>query len=222
MSFITDLLQAFRFIQQQQGWQAAIKNTLLFFKYPLFAHYHGFVLHRCLSEPVQMPEVRLDLSFQEITADNISLLESIHPPLRVKRMERKIQAGEICNTAMLDKRVIGYVFAGFKGTPSTLDVRLNLSPQEAYLWAGYTLPEFRRQGVVGAVNLDLCRILKGRGLEKVLLLVEKRNAASLGHLDKIGYEIKEEIIHMRILGWRTSRISPVNELEKQIQEKTIT
>ena len=213
MSLLKDSLQAFHFIQRQQGWLAAFKMTLQFIRTPFFAFYRGYVLSKHLSGPIQLPKLKHDLSFKEITVENASLLGSINPQIRVKRMIKKLQAGEVCNVAILGKRVIGYVFAGFENTPSTLDARLKLRPKEAYLWAGYTLPEFRRQGVVGAVNLDLCRQLEKRGYENVVILVERHNTASLGHLDKIGYHIIEIIKHLRIFRWGISQFTPIEASE---------
>ena len=79
------------------------------------------------------------------------------PPLRLKRIARKLQAGEKCVVAIKEQKAVAYVFAAFAGTPSTKESQLELAPGEAYIWAGYALPSFRRQGVVRGVHRGVHR-----------------------------------------------------------------
>jgi ribosomal protein S18 acetylase RimI-like enzyme len=129
--------------------------------------------------------------------------------MRVKRLASKMQAGEMCCVAIRGGTVISYVLAAFDNTPSTYEARLELNPKEAYLWSGYALPQYRRQGMVRAVNLSMCRLLRAKGYESVLLLVEQQNKASLGHCFKMGYSLTDRISYLRVLGWAASRFEPI-------------
>jgi ribosomal protein S18 acetylase RimI-like enzyme len=213
MSLITQSVQAFLYTKRQQGTRAALGAALQFARLPFFEFHRGYALRRSLQEPidVQVPEV-VD-SIRQIGLADLALLETIMPPLRVNRVASKLRAGEVCCGAIKDNNMVAYVLAGFARTPSTLDTRLELGPKEAYLWAGYALPQYRRQGVVKAVNLSLCCVLREKGYESVVLLVDRCNEASLGHCRKMGYRVVDQFTHLRLLGWRMGSHDPVEEAE---------
>jgi ribosomal protein S18 acetylase RimI-like enzyme len=211
MSLLWDSIQAFDFLRRQQGWYTAFTQAMQFLREPFFEFHRGYLLRRSLREPVHVPTPEVDLSIRDVGQEDLSLLHSILPPLRVKRLARKMQAGEICSVAIKGEQVVAYVLAGFANTPSTDQIRLELGPREAYLWAGYALPAYRRQGVVRAVNLSLCRLLRERGFERALLLVEDHNKASLGHCYKMGYSVTDRILYLRILRWGVSHVSPAEK-----------
>jgi len=206
---IKDLIQAFLYMQRQQGWGPAFSMAMQFLRAPFFEFHRGFVLRKSLKEPIHVPAPRVPVSIRQVTLDDLALLETILPPLRVKRLAKKMEAGEVCCVAIREQRAIAYVFAGFANTPSTKDTRLELGPKEAYLWAGYVLPQYRRQGVVRAVNLSLCRLLQEKGYETAVLQVDERNKASLGHCYKMGYQVTDRVTYLRILGWRMRRCVPI-------------
>ena len=209
MSLITDSLQAVRYVRRQQGWRPALTMASQFASAPFFEYHRAYVLHRSLLGPIQVPASGVSDCVTQVDADNVAILETIMPPLRVKRIARKLRAGEACCVALKDGMVIGYVLAGLKNTPSTREANLDLSSDQAYLWAGYALPQFRRQGVVAEVNLSLCCYLQSRGYKGVILLVEKKNEACLGHCDKMGYEVREVFTLIRIVRWRYTRSVPI-------------
>jgi ribosomal protein S18 acetylase RimI-like enzyme len=182
-----------------------------FLRSPFFEFHRGFVLRKSLKEPIDIPALRVAVSIRQATLDDLALLETIVSPLRVKRFAKKMQAGEICAVALQEQKVVAYIFAGLANTPSTEDARLKLGPREAYLWAAYALPQYRRQGVVGAVNLNLCRLLQEKGCESVVLFVDMRNRSSLGHCYKIGYCVTDRVTYLRVLKWGMSRCVPIEE-----------
>jgi len=209
MSLIRDLVQAFLYVQRQQGWRSAFSLAVQFVRLPFFEFHRGFVLRKSLEQPIDITAPRVAVSIRQATLDDLALLETIVPPLRVKRLAKKMRAGEICFVAIQEQRVVAYVLAGFANTPSTKDAQLNLGPKEAYLWAGYALPQYRRQGVVRAVNLSLCRLLREDGYESVVLLVDRHNRASLGHCHKMGYRVTDRVTYLRVLRWRVSQYGPI-------------
>jgi ribosomal protein S18 acetylase RimI-like enzyme len=151
----------------------------------------------------------LDVAIRQATVDDLQLLETIVPPLRARRFAAKIAAGEVRFIAIKENSVVAFVFAGYSHTPSTEQAGLKLEPTEAYLWAGYAVPQYRRQGLVRAVNLSLCRFLQGNGYDTVLLQLDDRNKASLGHCRRMGYRVTHRVTYLRVLGWRVCRHTPV-------------
>lgn len=211
MSVIRDVIESFSHAQQHHGWRSAWGQTAQFLLLLFFEYHRGFLLRRSLRDPINIPKPEQDVTIRQATVDDSSLLETLVPPLRVKRFITKMQAGEICFIAIQDQRVIAYVFAGLAHTPSTEDIELELGPREAYLWAAYALPEYRRQGVVGALNLSLCKVLREDGYETTVLLLDESNIPSLGHCYKIGYHVTDKITYLRLLGWRMNRSVPIED-----------
>jgi len=211
MSLIRDLIQAFLYVQRQQGWRAAFSLAVQFLRSPFFEFHRGFVVRKSLQEPIHIPAPKVAVTIRQATLDDLPLLETIVPPLRVRRFAKKMQAGEICFVAIQEQRVVGYCFGGFANTSSTEDAQLKLGPKEAYAWAGYVLPPYRRQGVWGAVHLALCRLQQEKGYETCVGLVDGRNRAALGALEKIGFRATDRVTYLRILGWRVCRCVPTEE-----------
>jgi ribosomal protein S18 acetylase RimI-like enzyme len=201
MSIFKDIIDSYIYISQQQGWRQAFIQATQFLTLPFYEAHSGYVLTKSLSEPIHIPDPEIDVAIEFLDPEKPELINSIMPPIRVKRIIHKLQAGEYCCIAIREKKVISYVLAGFEGTPSTISSGLNLTPNEAYLWAGYALPEYRRMGLVMAVNLHLCKYLQEMEYKIATLLVERKNKASLGHCAKMGYEITETIEYRRLLKW---------------------
>lgn len=211
MSLIIDPIQAFVHVQRQQGWRQACQQAMDFLRSTFFEFHRGYVLCKSLDEPIDIPVPEVTVCIRQATPDDVALFEQIVPPLRAKRFAKKIQAGETCVAAMKEQRIVAYVFAGFANTPSSENARLELGPREAYLWAGYALPQYRRHGVVRAVNLTLCRLLQENGYESAILQVEGHNESCLGHCYKMGYRLTDRVTYLKILGWRTRRSVSIEE-----------
>jgi ribosomal protein S18 acetylase RimI-like enzyme len=204
-----EILESLLFVSRLEGWRSAIATSWRFLLSSAFAFHRGFALRRSLRESIQIPPPEVDMTIREAARDDLPLLGTIFPPLRLKRIARKLETGERCMVGIRDQKAIGYVFAAFAGTPSTGESGLRLEKEEAYLWDGYALPEFRRQGVVRAINLTLCGLLQQEGYESTVLLVNRSNRAALGHCRKAGYRITDRVMLVRALGWKWSQVTPV-------------
>lgn len=211
MTLVRDAIEAFLYLQDQEGWRSACTSARQFLLSPFFELNRAFVLRRSLLEPIDIPISQVEVAIRQVSLDDSALLETIIPPLRLRRLASKMRAGEICFAAIQGVRVVAYVFAGFAETPSTEDAQLKLRPRDAYIWGAYALPQYRRQGVVGAMNLSLCQVLQQRAFDSALLLVDRRNRAALGHCRKIGYRVTHRVVQLKLLGWRTSRCSPIDQ-----------
>lgn len=212
MSRIRELIQAFLYVQHRDGWRSVFRLATEFLISPFFEYHRAFLVRRSLKEPIHIPAPRVAVTIRQATLDDLALLETIVPPLRVKRFAKKMQAGEICMVAIQEHRVVGYCLGGFANTPSTEDAQLKLGPKEAYAWGGYVLPQYRRQGVWGAVHLALCRFQREQGYETCIGQVDRRNRASVGALQKMGLCVTDRVTLLKVLGWRVRRCVPIEDL----------
>ena len=206
-----EIVESFLFVRRLEGWRSAVGTSWEFLLSSSLVLRRGFALRRSLRESIDIPAPEVDVAIRQATLGDLALLGTILPPLRMKRIARKLQAGEKCVVAIKEQKAVAYVFAAFAGTPSTKESQLELAPGEAYIWAGYALPSFRRQGVVRAINLHLCRLLQEEGYEKTVLLVDRNNKVSLGHCKKTGYRITDRVTLLGVLGWKWSQTTPIEE-----------
>ncbi len=211
MSVIRDLVESYFYVQRQQGWRVASSFVVGFLLSPFFEFRRTFLVRRSLVEPIHVPTPKVAVTIRQATLDDLALLKTIASPLRVRRFAKKMQAGEICVVAIHEDRVVGYCLGGFANTPSTRDDQVKLGPKEAYAWGGYVLPEYRRQGVWGAVHLELCRLQQEMGYEGCVGQVDRRNRASQGALKKMGLCVTDRVTLLRVLRWKARWCVPIEE-----------
>jgi len=210
MSFIQEVKHSLQFAQQQEGWRAALHMSTKFLTMPFFEHHKGYLLRKALNKPIIIPPPKINVTIRKATEGDLALFETAVPRIRAKRFIKKLQAGEVCFVAIWESAMVGFVWAGFADSPSTKSAGLELDPTEAYLWAGYAPPRYRSQGIVRTVNLTLIRWLQKQGYQRVVLLVEQDNAASLKHCYRMGYRLESQITYRRLLKWKRVQFPPVN------------
>jgi len=66
---IKDLIQAFLYMQRQQGWGPAFSMAMQFLRAPFFEFHRGFVLRKSLKEPIHVPAPRVPVSIRQVTLD---------------------------------------------------------------------------------------------------------------------------------------------------------
>lgn len=212
LSTIRGIVESILFMRRMEGWSSALGMSLRFVRLFIFDFRRGYAFRRTLNEePRDIPAPDMDVIIRQATFADLAILGEILPPLRLKRIGRKLQGGEKCVIALKDQKPIAYVFAAFADSPSTQESHLNLGAREAYIWAGYVMPQFRRHGIVRAVNLYLCRLLQKEGYESTVLVVDRHNKASLGHVRKTGYRMTDRVMFLRVLGWKRAWTTPVEE-----------
>src|SRR5512135_2688500 len=130
MSNPKEFTQALLHIRRVEGWRSA----LLFLTLPVFEYHRAYAYRRSLSDPIKIKPIDGELVVRMATLADEQLFKTIFPAIRVKRLIKKMEAGEICMIAIHQDRIIGTCWAGFAGGPSVSDTALTIGPNETYLW----------------------------------------------------------------------------------------
>lgn len=182
----------------------------------------GYCLSKTLNESREIAPARLDVTVRRATVDDLDLFQTIAPALRIRRFARKLGAGEICFIA-IEKyketpRIVGFVWAAFTDSPTSGEDSVKLGPQEAYIWGGYVVPEFRRYGLMTILGCSLRLWLQDQGYVSVVLFVKRRNGAILAHCLKQGYQITAQVSFLKLLrckvwqSWKCPSLQPSYQL----------
>lgn len=213
MSLIRDLIQSFLYAKKQEGWRYAFNLSIKALTLPFFECHRGFLMRKSLKETFHIPTPKVVVTIRQATVEDIALLETIVPPLRVRRFTRKMGAGEVCMIAISEGKIISFVFAGFADSPAAMEIPFSLGTREAYLWGAYCLPQHRSKDVQTTNTLNLCRWLQDNGYKRAFLLMDKHNKAAIRHAQKMGFQGEAQLITLRILRWRLSRYIPLEQDE---------
>jgi GNAT superfamily N-acetyltransferase len=209
MPSVNSLIQAFLYVKNQDGWRIAIEQTIQWLISPFFEYSRGFYLRKPLNAFIDIPATRVDVTIRPATLDDLDLFQTIVPPLRVKRFARKIQAGEVCFIAVREQgeksNIVGYLWTGFADSSTVQDTFIKLGPKEAYFWAGYVVPEYRRHKLLSALGSSLRAWLQDQGYDAVVTFVEWWNEASLAVCLKQGYHIVAQVSYLKLLKWKRCR-----------------
>jgi len=102
-------------------------------------------------------------------------------------IERSLAKGDRCYAALADGKIASYGWYSTQGTEVTADLTLHFNSDWAYMYKGYTLPEFRGKRLHG---MGMARALKAYtqdGKKGLISYVESTNFSSLKSCYRMGY-----------------------------------
>jgi hypothetical protein len=201
MSSPREFAQALLHIRRLEGWRSA----LIFLTLPVFEYHHAYAYRRSLIEPIKLRPVDSDLTLRPATPDDRQLFETIFPKFRIKRLVKKMEAGERCMIAIHQDRIIGTCWAGFADGPSVRDTALSIKADEAYMWGAFVVPEFRSRGIVSTLSNILMIWLQEHGYVGAYQVINRGNAPSRKVAQKIGSDPVGEVLSVRLFKWKYKR-----------------
>jgi GNAT superfamily N-acetyltransferase len=203
-----EIISSFQFLYKQEGLLGALTASWKLLTCPLFEYHCGYKFRQMLNEPFIGPLPNMDVTFRQAMSSDLELFKTIVPVLRAKRFVQRIRDGEVCFMCVCEGRVLGFVWASFTGTPTTLNLGLNLQREDIYLFAAYTLPEYRKQGILSATSRALKNWLYEHGYKSAILIIDHKKKANINHALGIGYRIESEFFYLRIIKWKYLCMKP--------------
>ena len=212
-----EFAQALSHIQRLEGWRSA----LIFLTLPVFEYHHAYAYRRSLVEPIKLRPVDSDLTVRQATPADRKLFETIFPKFRIKRLIKKMEAGELCMIAIHHDRIVGTCWAGFANGPSVRDTALSIKADEAYMWGAFVVPEFRSRGIVSTLSNTLMIWLQAHGYAGAYQVINRGNAPSRKVAQKIGSDPIGEVLSVRLFKWKYKRYKSLGEPVAQTTESQI-
>jgi hypothetical protein len=102
-------------------------------------------------------------------------------------IERALAKGDRCYGALADGKIASYGWYSTLGTEVTSDLTLEFDPEWAYMYKGYTLPEFRGKRLHGMGMARAMKAYSDEGKKGLISYVESANFASLKSCYRMGY-----------------------------------
>lgn len=84
----------------------------------------------------------------------------------------------------------------------SIERKIRIDSDSAFLYGAYTVPEYRRQGMAQKVTDEIFCYLKQIGIRKVYAYIKKNNLPSLRYARKVGYRRIGEVKFLKILKLR--------------------
>lgn len=163
----------------------------------LFARERIVAFVKSLSAPLEMhPEVKVDIRLAQL--GDISKLKE---RFSIRGMKEMLRDGHLCFIADMEGQILHFKWVAFnEAYVSELDRKVHLDASSAYIYASYTVPEYRGLGLDPAVTAEVFDYSREKGIERVYILVRHNNLPELSVMRKAGYRAMGEIKFTQVLG----------------------
>ncbi len=197
---------------RQEGLRVAARYMLL----PLIDLHYAVVLRRSLQVPFPPPKFPTGVTARLATVDDLQLFKNMIPPIRLRRFERKLNAGELCLVALHEGEGVGLGWGSFANSITVNHTPLKLGPKDLYLWGAYVTPAFRRRGLMTAMANMQLRIYQEQGWEYTYQITDWYNRPALNLARRMGCVPVANILTLRLVEWRIARPVSVETLHREV------
>ena len=212
MPIVKDFFEGIKIMGRQEGVRVASRYMLL----PLIDLHYAVVLRRSLQIPFAPPKFPAGVTARLATVDDLQLFKNMIPPIRLKRFERKLNAGEICLVALYENRGVALGWASPADSLTVNHTPLKLGPKDLYLWGAYVTPAFRRRGLMTAMANMQLRIYQEQGWEYTYQITDWYNRPALNLAKRMSCVPVANILTLRLVEWRIARHVSVETLHRDI------
>ena len=156
----------------------------------------GFALHVVQmivleADQMRLPTVDSSFELRFLTPDEVQrFAQDPANELSAEFVDRLRRGLDHCFGVLKGERLANYGWFAVHSVDGEhcAGVDLGLPPDIAYMYKGFTHPDFRGMRLHGASMGEALRALGDRGVERILSVVYWDNAASLRSCDALGYE----------------------------------
>jgi ribosomal protein S18 acetylase RimI-like enzyme len=140
---------------------------------------HGFLTRAGIDDYV---------AFRLSEEDDLNPVASSAPNSLREHLERRLEAGCVCATALIDGRIAAGMWAVVGGGEvDYLRCSVRLDPQAVYLHDLYTRPSQRGLGLAPGLIAGMAEHFQAAGCRRLVALVLPENEASLRSLGRVGF-----------------------------------
>jgi len=111
-----------------------------------------------------------------------------------KKIDTTRKENHIIASIHYQKKIIGYIKLGFnKVFIQDFQKVINFSPEKAFIYDTYVLPEVRGLGVAPYLITESMKYIKNRGFDQLLCHIPVWNKALINAYKKVGFESVKDI-----------------------------
>jgi GNAT superfamily N-acetyltransferase len=194
-----------------------VRNVLTFVKriksklgcslHPLLKRHVWFVFEQVLSEWSREVTSELVVSSGPVSKDDFLKCAQRFREI-VPSADARFASGDLCFGALIDGKYVHLKWVGFnRWYDSDTGRYIQLGSDSAYVYDGYTLPEFRGLGLTSVVLDKTFQYLSKIGIKKVYSLIGHNNHASLRVKTKENARKIGKVTFFRIFGLKLLRFN---------------
>ncbi|MDH5483419.1 MAG: GNAT family N-acetyltransferase [Candidatus Bathyarchaeota archaeon] len=179
---------------------------LLFFKME-----KCFVFEKELPDPSFEVKAKIEVDVKVVQSDDIPIVSKTFEDFATYAKER-FEKGCICFGAISNEKFVHLKWFGFHEMPVVeIDRQIWLSPDSAYLFGSFTVPDYRGLGIAPKVMEKAFQYLSGIGIKRVYAVQRQDNIPNLRVRQKERWRNIGSLTYIRILKFRFYKLRSATE-----------
>ena len=169
----------------------------------VFRHGKSIVVQKNLANTNVKTQTKIEVHFELFQPDDFPKAAEKFMKLGIDA-EKIFGPGDMCIVGEVAGRIVHWTWFALNGNyVMEMEKRIQMpSLDSAYVYAGYTVPEYRGLRIAPKAEEEMYNHLHNRGIKRVFGLIESSNFPSLKYHRSIGFRKIGTIRFIRILGLR--------------------
>lgn len=162
------------------------------------------IIYECLLE-MQIKEIepKIKVTIRTAVEDDLDKFKEIVNERKFELFKERFKKDRICFIALDQKKIAYFGWISFDDEyESIFQIRVKVNDKEAYWFDCHTMPEYRQNGLHGAITAKALIYLKDKGCKKVLTHVMKDNIYSRKAFRKVGFKEKRTVTLIKIFNFK--------------------
>ncbi len=172
-------------------------------KRSLWRKWSESILVRDPGAPLETVAPRIAVAIACISSDTLAQRHAVPVPdfVEATRFFDRLRSGHLFFVAHAGEQAVHGSWLGFESWDlEDIGVKIQLSPEEAYIYDAYTAPAFRSHHLFQAVIGVCLKLARDRGVRRVYARVSNRNRPSLKAFETVEFQRPIELLSLQLLG----------------------
>ena len=144
------------------------------------------VVERKLSESVPDISAGVEVRVSVLAGSDLDAYMAFRPEQDAADIRRRLDEQEWCFAVWHEQQIVNVAWAvSRRVTIHYLSTRIELAPDEIYLYDGVTAPGFRRLGVASIRHVEMMRYFRDRGYRRLLAVLSPADRSAFR--ENLGY-----------------------------------
>lgn len=147
-----------------------------------------FVIEKRLTDASFKTEAKIEVNLRLVQRDEFPKIANKFKKFEVN-VEEMLEDGDVCAIAEIDGNLVHWTLVAFNDAyVGEIERKIRVSPDSAYLYAGYTAQEYRGLGIASKAMEKILCYLHEIGIRKTYALIRHDNFPSLRYTHKAGFK----------------------------------
>ena len=174
------------------------------------------LLERLLEEPISEVKPTLPVTVDLLKKNEVDEYDAFRTIVSPSRTLDRLNAGRLCFVARHERQVISACWATIHVilTPYSA-CEIQLAKDEAYVYDGFTKPDFRGQSIFPAILAEMIKYFRAAGYRRMILGIVPENNPSLWAIRKVGFRLFGTMGYIKIGQWRQDFYRTNSNIQRQ-------